>query len=172
MRRIVRDWVTRGLFGWQKLSALISLPLHIYNEFVYTQMSLKSALCGARQGTLWLKWSGFKCLCPSCAALMSISHVSSTCKSILLHSLASIYWALNILRYWWHWELRHLFYALNCWHSEHDRCWHSELYISLVLMAFVRRQGLLGHCRILTVSYVLPPPAFLCLRIFANLWPR
>ena len=44
-------------------------------------------------------------------------------------------WIFPVISNRWHWELRHLFCALNCaqksWHSEHDRCWHSELYISL-----------------------------------------
>ena len=74
-------------------------------------------------------------------------------------------WIFPVISNRWHWELRHLFCALNCaqksWHSEHDRCWHSDLHISLY-MAFVRRQGLLGHCRLFTVIFYLLQPFFVC----------
>ena len=151
--------------------------LHVKKQFLYTRMSLKSALCGARQGTLWLKWSGFKCLCPSCAALMSISHVGS----VQIHFTSftridiCIYRALNFpcdIDDIENWD-RHLFCALNCaqksWHSEHDRCWHSELHISLDgICKKTRPPWPLQFIH----RYFLPPPAFLCLRNFANLWPR
>ena len=59
----------------------------------------------------------------SCGRYMQIHFTSFTRTDILGFEF--------FLWYRWNWELRHLFYALNCWHSEHDRCWHSELYISL-----------------------------------------
>ena len=83
------------------------------------------------------------------------------CKSILLHSLAPIYWALNFscdideIENWDIYSMLSTADILNMTGVDIPN-------FTFLWMAFVRRQGLLGHCRLFTVLFYLLQPFFVC----------